>query len=685
MANLAHLTRSIRWQQLAGRLRWLCLLLLSLLILNGCQDTLRRLTGERGITPVPLPSRTLVSPTVGAESTPVPANALQDLPAEDQLLQMVVPTRDLRDLTLRLNPQVDEVPLVVNATPPSYTVGDELSFWVQDSSTNLNSKITAKLVYKTDVAYVWVQTGQQYDERALKHSIDRFSQQSYPAEVAFFGSEWYPGVDDDPRVHILHTVATGNGVAGYYSSADEYSRLANPYSNEKEMFYINLNTLSNAASYTYYETVLAHEFQHMIHWSKDRNEETWINEGLSEYAQEVAGYDPDTGFAVTFINNPDTQLNTWGIEPADRTVHYGSSYLFINYLTQRFGQETTKAMVAEPANGIQGVTDALRERGYSQDFNALFADWVIANYVEDPDALGLDGRYGYRNIDLPKPPLADTLHQGSAYPYQATVNNYAADYIAIDPANLQSLDFSGGATTRLVGADPYSGNHAWWGNRSDDSNSRLTRRFDLSALAPGAPVAMDVAMWWNIEQDYDYGYVEASRDGQKWQILPGQHTTTENPTGNSFGAGYTGKSSAAAEQPSTWMTERFDLSDYAGAPVWLRFEYVTDDAVTASGWLIDDIRIPALDYATDFEQNDEGWESEGWLLSDNQLTQHWLLQLLEFDGDTLAAVHQIPVDEQGHAHMDLADLAASGRQAVLVVSAYAPATTEPASYELTLH
>ena len=91
------------------------------------------------------------------------------------------------------------------------------------------------------------------------------------------------------------------------------------------MFYVNLEWLNRRAITTYYETVLAHEFQHMIHWHNDRNEETWVNEGLSEFAQEVAGYEPDTIFAEVFAQNPDTQLNTWGAANDDNGVHYGSA------------------------------------------------------------------------------------------------------------------------------------------------------------------------------------------------------------------------------------------------------------------------------------------------------------------------------------------------------------------------
>lgn len=663
---------------------WLLCLCGVLFFTAGCQNDMNQLIERIPITPPPLPTRSPQAEAPAAQETPVPATALQGLSTLEQLQQVVVPTRDLRDLTLRFNPEINEIPLVVNATPPAYQVGEQLTFWVHNLDSNSNHQLEAELVYTTAVAYVWVEADQEYNLEAIKASIDRFSEVSYPAEVDFFGSEWFPGVDNDPRLHILHATTIGSGVAGYYSSADQYSRLANPFSNEKEMFYINLSVLNSSGDYAYYETVLAHEFQHMIHWANDRNEETWLNEGLSEYAQEVAGYGSDTIFANAFIRTPDTQLNTWRADSGSNMEHYGSAYLLINYLSQRFGQETTRAVVAEAANGIQGVTNALHASGHQEDFDALFADWTVANYVDDPTALGQDGVYGYPNLELPIPPVAEDLlaitPDRTTQPYAATVNNYATDYIALPPTPNLTLTFQGQSSTRLVNTTPHSGNHAWWSNRGDDSNSRLTRQFDLSTVAAGAPITMSVAMWWNIEADYDYGYVLASRDGVKWQMLTGAGMTAEDPSGNNLGIGYSGNSTGPNGEP-LWVTETFDLASYGGETIWLRFEYVTDDAANGSGWLIDDLQIPAIGYATTFEDELAGWESEGWLLTDNLLPQRWLLQRLVLADDILRTVEPLRVDEQGLATFTTPELDAD-ETAILVVSALAPVTTEAAQYTI---
>ncbi len=630
--------------------------------------------GVAACTP-PSPASPPLSPTVAPAPTALITPEVEPDIAE-QLELIPVPERDLRELTVRLRPGVDEVPEVVNATTPDHQVGDTLTFWVHNVGSQSNQQVTAELIHRTDVAYAWVEQGVAYDQTAIAQAVDRFSERSYPAAVAFFGNEWNPGIDLDPRLHILHTVATGSGVAGYYSSADQYSRLANPYSNEKELFYINLNWLNTRGDYRYYETVLAHEFQHMIHWHSDRNEWTWLNEGLSEFAQEVAGFGADTIFVNSFANQPDTQLTGWGAAVSGNGPHYGAAYLFVRYLHQRFGAELIKTLIAEPADGITGVNLALAAHGYDTNFDALFADWVVANFADQPEAIADDGRYGHAGFDFLQPATERGFEITSAQPYRGTVQNYATDYLPIAGSGERSISFAGQTSTMIMPTAPQSGQFAWWSNRRDSSDTHLTRQFDLRAIAAGTPITLEVGLWWDIEQHYDYGYVLVSQDAEKWTPLTGAHTTLENPAGNSFGAAYTGQS-------SDWVTEQFDLSPYAGQTIWLRFEYITDDAVSSAGWLVDDLRIPAIGYASDFETNDDGWVSEGWVRSDNHLPQRWLLQVLEFEGDTLIGVQPIVVDEQGRAEFTVTNLGAD-RHAVLAVSGLTPVSILPAAYEITI-
>lgn len=636
---------------------------------NGAETGTTGTTGEAGGT------GGLRKPLPPATPAPVSASELATLSTEEQLAVVVAPTRDLRDLTLRLHPTIDDIPRTLGDAPPVYQVGDRQEFWVHELGQNRNFRITAELVHKTDVAYAWVEADRSYAAEPIINAVDRFSRRSYPAVVAFFGSEWNPGVDNDPRLHILHATGVGDGIAGYYSSADEYTVLAREDSNQKEIFYINLEWLNRTENYTYYETVLAHEFQHMIHWYKDRNEETWVNEGMSEFAQEVAGFEPGTGFAHTFAMTPDTQLNTWGEESGGNGAHYGAAYLMMTYFAQRFGPEAMRTLVAHPANGLLGFDAVLAGLGESLRFDDLFADWVVANYVDDPNALGREGVYGYRNF-AQAPPRLDMVYE--RYPTElrsTTVGNYATDYIALEHGANDgplTIHFRGETASRLAELEPYSGDYVWWSNRGDDFDTRLTREFDLSTVAAGAPVTMTAALWWDLEDHYDYGYVMASRDGESWTILSGP-SSSNGVNGNAFGPGYTGESNG-------WHSETFDLSAFAGAPVQIRFEMVTDDAINTRGFFVDDVAIPAIGYFGDFEAGVDGWLSEGWLLTDNQLTQRWIVQLLTLDDQVLTDVMRVDVDAAGRATIQTPPLG-SEDDIVLAVSGATPGTTEPAAYE----
>jgi hypothetical protein len=205
----------------------------------------------------------------------------------------------------------------------------------------------------------------------------------------------------------------------------------------------------------------------------------------------------------------------------------------------------------------------------------------------------------------------------------------------------------------------------------------LTRAFDLTAVEQAT---LQVSMWYEIERDWDYAYVEISTDGgQSWDILSGPSSTTSNPNGNSLGPAYTGASEG-------WIEERFDLDPYAGHQVLIRFEYVTDDAVNGPGWLLDDVCVPEIGFCDDFELGIGDWIAEGFVYSDNQVAQRYLVQLIlleqQASGSPLALrVVRMPLDDAQRGRLELLGLGSAVERAVLVVSALAPVTTEVASYE----
>jgi len=638
-------------------------------------------------TPTPGPATVqtpVLTPTPGPTTIPTPVLTLTPEPTaqpstEEWLARVTLPERDLLALTTRLKKPAEPIPVVIHATPPHYEIGDRAGFWIHEEATNSYFRSWATLRYLTPHLYVWVEDGYDVDQDDLIRSAERFENEIYPTNHHFFGSEWTPGVDNDPHISIFN----GNvpGVGGYYSSADEYSRLVNPYSNEQEIIYINLDNARPGNDY--YDGILAHEFQHMIHWHTDRNEDTWVNEGLAELAAYLNGCDVGAADRL-FSRTPDTQLTAWAEDPDAAGPNYGGSYLFMVYFLERFGDEVLRQVVASQADGIAGFDQVLAERKLGVTFEDVFADWLIANYLDDP-GLG-DGRYGYRGLDIEKPVVEATYNQ---YPLQAagTVHQYGADYIELQAGEgyeVWAVHFTGSPTVRLVDNEAHSGNYQWWSNRGDESNTTLTRAFDLTGLERAT---LQAWLWYDIEENYDYAYIEVSTDGGRtWEILPGKYTTDTNPAGNSMGHAYTGKSGveAGVEAPDArpqWIFEEIDLSPYAGQPILLRFEYITDDAYNSPGFCVDDISIPELGYHHD-AGDDDGWEAVGFIRTDNTLPQRYLVQLIELGAMT--RLRRMELDEARRGQLVIEGLGDEVERAVLVVSALAPKTTEVAGYQYTV-
>ncbi|MFH1686742.1 MAG: M14 family zinc carboxypeptidase [bacterium] len=94
--------------------------------------------------------------------------------------------------------------------------------------------------------------------------------------------------------------------------------------------------------------------------------------------------------------------------------------------------------------------------------------------------------------------------------------------------------------------------------------------------------SLSVWMWYDIESDWDYAYVEVSTDGSTFSPIPGNVTTNSNPNGTNRGNGITGQSGG-------WVQGLFDLSIFAPHSVWIRLSYVTDSYVDEEGIYFDDI------------------------------------------------------------------------------------------------
>lgn len=549
------------------------------------------------------------------------------------------------DLARRFRGLPEDAPRIARDTPFGYQVGASEQFDVLDLSGPSVQTVTASLRHITEHAYFFVQEGTSVSQGTLERIGSDFDAVVYPTVRSRFGSEWTPGVDSDPRITLLHADLRGAG--GYFSGGDEFPIAAAPRSNKREVLYIDSSVLDSPG--IAYNALVAHELQHLVHWQADASEDSWVNEGLSQVAAEEVGGGSD--WLDLFLGSPDTPLTFWP-EIENAAVHYAAAELFMSYLLDRFGgRESASRVLAEPGDSIAGVQVYLASLG--AEFNDVFADWVVANYL-DAGA----GPYSHPSVQAATRVVTAVGGPGSG---DGDVGQFAADYIAIETQAGGAFSFDG-AEEVTVGV-PFQEGPFWWGNRGDSIDSQLTREFDLSGLERAT---LRFSTWFDIEEGWDYAYPAASVDGGKtWKALPGGRTTDYNPVEAAYGPGYTGRS-------DDWVQEEIDLSDYAGKKVLIRFEYVTDDATSLTGFAIDSIEIPELGFRDEADAA-TGWTAEGFRRIERPLEQRFIVQVIRGE-----QVERVPLDSANRGEMSL------GGPAIIVVSGVTQGTAEKGSYTWSL-
>jgi bacillopeptidase F (M6 metalloprotease family) len=255
-----------------------------------------------------------------------------------------------------------------------------------------------------------------------------------------------------------------------------------------------------------------------------------------------------------------------------------------------------------------------------------------------------------------------------------TLPQYAARYYEL-PVNGQRITvaFRGQRQTPLLPTEPASGTHCWWSNQGDSIDATLTGQFNLP---PDSPLTLEYAIWYEIEEGWDFGYVEVSTDGgATWDILEGEHTFKQEPKGNAFGKGYTGISNG-------WLRESIDLSYYAGRSVLLRFEYITDDAIHGPGFCIDDISITGIAFFDDAETDFGAWAARGFIRAASHVPQAYVIRLIQVGERTV--VSDIPIGTDGTVTMGLGGPASEFEKAVLIIAAASDGTMQPALFEMSV-
>jgi len=401
-----------------------------------------------------------------------------------------------------------------------------------------------------------------------------------------------------------------------------------------------------------YEGTVAHELEHLIHFDHDADEDSWIDEGMADLAEYLNGYGHPDSHVVYYLAFHRTPLTVWG----GGLENYGAAYLFQLYLLENFGTQDggsftgwsntwTRTLIDEQANSIAGV-----EATTGVNFNDLFDAWMVANYLDDSSQTGA-GNFpvGYNEIDL-APYQSPTY--GSWSIARAITDIYNSDHHGNLPVDRYYGGFVSGTVEFPVGElAPYAPVYGLYKGMtpemgiylSGDAQSGVAPNSGTYEVASGGghlvsdrmlalntPVGGTLTFWtwYDIEEEWDYGFVEASTDGgSTWTPLPGNITrNSNNPNSstaweNSLVAGQANTDTAITGNSGGWVEGTFTLPAASG--VLVRFSYYTDEAVNGQGWFIDDVTVNG--FSDGFEDGTgANWSLGGWTVTTGLFANDWI-------------------------------------------------------------
>ncbi len=544
----------------------------------------------------------------------------------------------------------------------------------------------------------------------LSYLLDQFDTVIYPEDTSVFGEPLPRGNEGQKTWILIHNIRDAayydstqtSYVAGYFSASEDAA-------NNKNMMHIDSYDWTNrvgpdSARPFLYEGIFAHEFEHLILFDVDPDESIWVNEGLADLAGYLCGYGHPAGhIAYYMVYHPIVSLTFWdgGLQ------NYGASYLFQLYLYENYGESAfTTALVKEQANGIEGIEKTLATSGYTDTFDEIYDYWTIANYLDDTEKAG--GKYGYDTLEIG---TIDTWGYSIEYamsnmwwglpvkaPFSVSSDwcgiesqPYTAHYFRFNndkmtPASIDGEDFAG--------TPACSGTYEWY----SDTEAWAWRSFYQTFEIPTDGATLNFSTLYEIEKDWDYGYVEVyDRNTGEWCTLDSTGTVNyiahsqdnpNTPDGREpIDYEATGCWHAFTGNSGGWIPVSMDLSPFAGHTIDLYFTTWQDGAANLQMMYVDDIEIHEIDFFEDVESGEDGWTSTGWYITDGILKNAFGVTTIDTKwvptarypepvGNSAMELHsisQMSVDETTQDGVDNvpATPAVSGRVKVAIVSNHA--------------
>jgi hypothetical protein len=311
----------------------------------------------------------------------------------------------------------------VAAVPPA--VGDKRTFDVCATTacdSFVTADATAKVVGQRVAIFLDDSAPPGYTQTDLDQVGTLFDAHLYPIDTTAYGRE--SDLDGNGVVIVLLTrrvnelspncTSDGSVILGYFFGLDLLP--SQSHSNDGEVFYGLVPgqitpgcTIDKAFATQNLPAVFIHEFQHMISFNQHvlirsgQAEDTWLNEGLSHFAEELGGRLVPDSFCQPDFTNCESEFVGSNIEDAyqyldDPESHFliepgsssgtlaerGANWLFVRWLADHFaatqpeGTELTRQLVQTNRLGSANVASVT-----GVDFSTLVGQWQLANYLDD--------------------------------------------------------------------------------------------------------------------------------------------------------------------------------------------------------------------------------------------------------------------------------------------------------------
>ncbi len=390
------------------------------------------------------------------------------------------------------------------------------------------------------------------------------------------------------------------------------------------------NCASAPARPRLYEAAFAHEYQHLLESYQDPFEETWLNEGLSDFARTATGYvdgtkqvtDPNfDSHLQCFLGNlriqtptnpspragcgPENSLTGWGDQPGGEIfADYGAAYSFLTFLYDHYGSAVISQIHRSTTRGLASVTEALQAVDKKATAQTALHAWAASTALDGPLTRSSDAPAALKSAYTTKS-LDTTVNWDSPFAYSNPgVPPNGSDFVRLRDSSGKFLRASDIRNVRFSGqqADGWTvdTNRDVLGDDSDllfsgpdpfaDPQQNLDRSISRQVTVPVATPTLTFDSYIRTPVGWALGVVQVSTDGGKTEVtIPNADTVNASPD-------VPGDSRLRTVQPGLSASdegihqEKYDLSAYAGKSVRLSLRYVSADP-NIIGWYVDNIAL----------------------------------------------------------------------------------------------